>query len=172
MQSKNKLMVAVVRSHSSHDNTSGLAWDKTAEIVRSINADPAMFVDAQFEAASTRTLGERFPWPNQLHSSSAIEIYYRYAESRVSTPEAMLAEQNCLLVAQLSQNSTLIDIDRALASSILDFKSWFRILMCSDVNFGTFKRVWGEAATRQIINSPLLHSFIKLNYAPRVHRFS
>ncbi len=159
-------------SYTSNDKASGVAWATTAELVRSLNADPNMFVEAQFEAFSTRTWGERFPWPNQLHAASAADIYLKYIENRASAPEAMLAQQNRLLAAQLTPESCLTQIDRTLASSVLDFKSWFRILMCSDSNFPKFKVVWGPAAVRQTHNSPTLLNFIKTNYESRIDRFS
>ena len=159
-------------SYKSSDRISGPAWDKAAEIVRRIDADPAMFVEAQFDAYSTRAYGDRFPQPNQMFSASAAEIYQKYAESRGSTPDAMMKQQVTLLTDQLNQRSTLIDIDRVLTSPSLDFRSWFRVLMCSDTNFPVFREMWGSAATKQIIKSPQLYEFIKQKYAARANRFS
>lgn len=159
-------------SYTPNDKASGAAWDTAADLVRSINADPDMFVESQFESFSTRTWGERFPWPAQLHAASAADIYAKYIENRTSTPDAMLSQQNELLAAQLTQESCLDQIDLALASSVLDFKSWFRILMCSDSNFPKFRTVWGSAAVRQVRGSPVLQRFLKTNYESRINRFS
>lgn len=159
-------------TYTPNDKSSGNAWDRAADIVRGLGADPNLFVEAQFNEFSTRKFGERFPWPNQLFSASSVDIYLKYAEVKKAAPEAMMAQQNNLLAAQLSRDAGMGDIDVVLSSSALDFKSWFRLLMCSDAQYPEFNCVWGAAGRRQFMGCPTLQKFIKEKYAPRIGRFS
>lgn len=155
-----------------NDEKSGTAWDKTAALIRGIGADPEKFVQAQFDAMATYAGGKNFPYPNQLYSASAAGNYERLAEGTLATPESMMSEQDNLLAAQLNEHFTQLDIDLALAKAVLGFKSWYRILMCSDSNLADFKEVWGEAASKQVQFNRGLHDLINIKHASRIHRFS
>lgn len=148
------------------------AWIETANRVRELDANPATYVEAQFNAASGRGYGEKFPWPNQLYSAKAVEIYKEYVDRFGASPEMMVAEQDKMLAAQLGPNSTAHDIDVALANPACGFKSWYIILMCSDAVFPRFRKVWGECALRQIVKTPVLSTLLQKKYGSRFNRFS
>lgn len=152
-----------------NDANCGGDWDDAAAIVRVIGADPALFVDAQFHAAALNNKKNLFPWPNNLHGRNAADNYTKYMESFASAPEARLEQQNTLLKAQLNGLS-LYDIDVALSKSVLPFKSWFRVLMCSDKNLPKFLSVWGEHARRQMRNDKSFFKFLQNKHAARAHR--
>ena len=161
--------------YSPNDQKIGAAWDKTAAIVRRIGADPERFVQAQFDALalySSRKDSSIYPFPAQLHSSSAEGNYERHGADTISTPEARFAEQDRLLAANLDEGFHEIDVDMVLASPALDFKSWYRILMCSEANLPEFEKVCGSAARIQVQNCRWLFEFIKTKYAHRLQRFS
>jgi hypothetical protein len=151
-----------------NDAKCGKDWDDAAAIVKVIGADPELFVDAQFHAMSFNNKNP-FPWPSNLHDRNAVDNYSRYMESFASTPEARLEQQNILLRAQLDGLS-LQDIDVALSKSVLPFKSWFRVLMCSDKNLPRFLSVWGEYARKQMRSDKSFFKFLQNKYAARAHR--
>lgn len=151
-----------------NDAKCGKDWDDAAAIARAIGADPELFVDAQFHAM-TFSKRNPFPWPTDLHNRSAADNYAKYMESFASAPEARLEQQNILLKAQLDE-LTLHDIDIALSKSVLPFKSWFRVLMCSDKNLSKFLSVWGEHARRQMRQDKSFFKFLQTKHAARAHR--
>lgn len=148
--------------------TNANAWVKTAQLVSEIGADPELFVDSLFESGHKWKGG--FPWPNQLFSSFARQIYEDSKESMASSPEARVDVQMRLLASNTSSESP-DEIDEALSNPELPFKSWFRILMCSDKNLELFSRVWGSFAERQVHSDKTLRDIIKSKYGFRSHRF-
>jgi hypothetical protein len=147
----------------------GNDWDEAAVIARSIGADPALFVDAQFAACSNNSKN-KFPWPSQLHSSFAANNYLEFVEKSIGSPPDMkLQQQNYLLSAQLDGLS-LKGIDIALSKASLPFKSWFRMLMCSDANLEKFRSVWGICAKQQMSNDKDLLQFLRNKYGARTDR--
>lgn len=158
--------------YTSNDQKTGVAWDKTAALIRSIGADPEKFVQAQFDARATFPDGRNFPFPAQLYSSGAEGNYERYAADTIAAPEAMLDEQNRLLAANLDEGFHENDVDLALASPALDFKSWFRILMCSDTNLPDFDQICGAAARLQVQHNRGLFELIQRKYVSRLQRFA
>lgn len=153
------------------DAKTGNHWDLAAEIVRDLGADPATFVDAQFDAHSARD-NNNFPWPANLHDKNAADNYRSFIARNRPTCEAVLQTEIDSLAARLAGRPLNDDnLDEALADPHLPFKSWFRILMCSDKNFPHFKAVWGTYATRQMMNDQALFSYLKVQYAPRIGRF-
>lgn len=137
-------------------------------MARALGADPSLFVDAQFHSMSMSSRGP-FPWPSDLHNRNAAGNYESYMTHFASTPAMRLDQQNKLLSAQLDELS-LRQIDIFLSKADLPFKSWFRILMCSDKNYPMFKRVWGDSARAQMRNDKGLLKFLTEKYAERAHR--
>jgi hypothetical protein len=151
-----------------NDNKTGRDWDAAAAMAKVIGADPALFVDAQFHAMSMSPRNP-FPWPSDLHNRNAVSNYEAYMAHFSCTPAMRLEQQNVLLRSQLDE-LTLQGIDFFLSRADLPFKSWFRILMCSDKNYPAFNRVWGIYARRQMQNDKGLFNFLKDKYAERAHR--
>lgn len=152
-----------------NDAKTGADWDLAADIARGLGADPALFVDAQFHAVALNTKNN-FPWPAQLHSSVSKQNYLEFISELIgSPPESKLQQQNTLLAAQLD-GLALQSIDIALSKAILPFKSWFRILMCSEANLPKFRKVWGNYARQQVSNDQNLFEFLKEKYGSRSNR--
>jgi hypothetical protein len=151
-------------------------WGRAAQMVQELNASPEIFIEAQFSANAI--CQPKFPYPNMLYSEKAAENFKKFSAGggfsaeTLTKPEAIIQVEMNSLTPHLKDSSNQFDIDKVLASSILTFKSWFRILMVSDINLSTFMKVWGPTAIRQMKNVPHLRKFLdNSDFASRTNRF-
>ena len=142
-------------------------WAKAAELCRQIDADPRIFVEAQFEMPAeggTRAV----PFPSQIHSVNAVPNYNRYVENFRSKAKEGVANQFRRL-ASLMENFGLT-IDQAVADPLQNFRPYFRVLVCSDEALETLEASWGEVARRELEVNPDLKNYLRNNYGIRAIR--
>lgn len=126
------------------------ALPKAADICMSINADPVTYVKAQAKFCALKEF-----YPNQLHTSSAIQNFQRYST------RCILADDESFEM-QLKYLSDAIDAGRkeenVLMDDLVDLQPWFRILV-SEKPIPEVIETFQEKALSEL--TPSLENFIR-----------
>lgn len=142
-------------------------WRKAADLVRSIGADPRLFVEAQFEIGGVNN-SQILPFPAQIHGNRAVENYDLYiAAFRPKAEEAVINQFRYLANFVDRVGMT---IDQAVSNIDAPFRPYFRLLTCSDEIAPAIEQRWGEAARRELQNNSDLRAHLQLKYAYRIDR--
>lgn len=121
--------------YKSKDST---AFLKAAEICSKINADPTLFVDAQFVGVTDLSHFQ----VNYLYAAHAEQKYKDYVNENFI--EQTPIDYEGLYQAQLSYLRQMIQssmpVEKALLKDYVNFKPWFRILITKEPNFEIIKK--------------------------------
>lgn len=139
-------------------------FEKCAELIVSIGANPSLWVDAQFEGTS----GETVPQPNHLYSEAACKRYSSFNEAERCPPKLEIRNQEFYLTNYV-RNVGLSE-DEALLADWTAFRSFFRVLRCSEMVLPEAMRKFGKAALSQVRSDSSLLRYLSRAMPGRVER--
>lgn len=143
-------------------------WPRVAKVVTDLNADPVLFIEAQFLIPGGN-LDRGFPFPSQLYGDAAIQKY-RAVAAWDSTPFEASFNNQAKYVRDLQATFPERTIDEILLDPRSPIKNFTRVILCSPEAYeGAFKR-YGEDAKKELESDTGLNEFIKNNYGSRYKR--
>jgi hypothetical protein len=127
---------------------------KAAALCEQSHTDPRVYVQAQHRYASS----DGHFYPNQLHTSSALENVAKYKTFVLIPldPAKLYATQ--LLYLTTAIRNTKRSVESILMDKTIQFYPWFRILITKKPNASIIQE-FGEAARQQMV--PLWSDFLK-----------
>ncbi len=142
-------------------------WSKIADLVRRIEADPRLFIEAQFELGSVETKGQ-LPYPQMLYSDRAAGIYQQYMESKRNKSADLVNCQFTYLRNFVTRRH--LSIDESVGNHLHPFKAFFRLLVCSDEALPLLAPIYMAKAQDELIRNTDLHHHLKSTHAIRTQR--
>lgn len=133
-----------------------VAWQKAADIVRSLNADPVAYVEAQFNFSRSA-----FPYPSELHSKIATDKYSKYMETYCPEPELIHRQQGSYIIALIDNKAYASLDDIALDENLTLIKPYIRLLICSEQALTQVLEKFKDLARRELSFNSRLHQFLK-----------
>jgi hypothetical protein len=120
-----------------------------------IKANPSRFVDAQFENWD----GEGCPQPSNLYSEAALKRYGEFKELDRCPPK-MEVENQVNYLKNYTKEAGMTR-DGALLAPFTAFRSYFRVLACSDDALPLAMRRYGSVARQQVMGDTQLLKYLE-----------
>lgn len=137
--------------HYSHTSTAAAsAFAKAAVICAELNADPEIYVKAQFAHCDAA----RFA--NLLHTSNARTYYKKYVEEMTLSLDELYDINKMYLTSQITNAGR--SVEDALMHDGLDLQPWFRICITKEPIPEVIQRYRAEA---KAMLTPKLKNFLK-----------
>ena len=141
------------------------AFLKAAEVVLALKADPSQYVDAIFNSHA----GEFPPTPLSLASPTSIKKYEETAEEERCPPKLEVETQRIYLTNYIRRAG--LSKDEALLARYTTFRSYFRVLFCSETVRCEAMRMYGKTALSQIENDSSLKTYLQNKYPNQLNDF-
>lgn len=141
-------------------------WFKLSNVLESIQACPVIYLESLFEGWGNT------PFPHQLCSSRAKQIYEKYLEQGSTVGEKEFIHQvnvlrNCVKTYAPKENDP---IDKVLLLDFIPLKAYIRVLLCEDKNLPEIIKKYGSLAYAEIKSNPSIDKYLKENYVSRYQR--
>lgn len=130
-------------------------FSRAADLVFPLKIDVNKFIDAQF----SRWEGEGYPQPSNLYSDAALVRFNSISEEERCSPELELKNQIKYLTSYVKRAK--LTQDEALLATWTQFRSWFRILACSEEAAAEVISLFGDEGMSQIENDSALKKYLK-----------
>lgn len=131
----------------------------------SLKADPSQYVDAVFNSHA----GEHSPTPLSLANASSIKKYEETAEEERCPPQLEVETQRIYLTNYVKRAG--LSKDEALLARYTTFRSYFRVMFCSETVRYEALKMFGKAALSQIENDSSLKTYLQNKYPKQLNEF-
>lgn len=145
-------------------------WITLSDFLKTQKICPVTYLESLFE------LWGHTPYPNQLCSDRAINIYKDYIDRYTTIGqrefETQVATLNKCLDIYYKDNGKNIEdqLDKILTSDFLPIKNYIRVIFCSDNVLNEIIQKYGSVAVAELKSNPSTNKYIKNNYVSRYIR--
>lgn len=140
-------------------------WFKLAKLVNSIEADPVIYLEAQFEC------WDGVPFPSQLCSPRSRSIHQKYLEKGKTIGQLEFENQiKCLMDCVNFYKKKYGEMDAILMLDFVPVKAYIRVLLCGESYLPEVLKKYGSLAKAEIKFSPSVDKHLKENYVSRYSR--
>ena len=141
-------------------------WYKLSKLLESTKACPIIYLESLLEGWGNT------PFPHQLCSNRAKQIYEKYLEQGNTIGEKEFAYQVNLLkdCSKIYAPEESDPIDKALLLDFIPVKAYIRVLLCEEKNLPEIMRKYGSLAYAEIKSNPSIDKYLKENYVSRYQR--
>lgn len=139
-------------------------FQKAAEKVLSLGVGAMKWIDAQFELWD----GEGFPQPSNLYCEAAVQRFADHVQSdRCPVQDELQCQKDYLTNYMKKVRMTM---DEALLANWTNFRSYFRVLFCSEEALPRARQKFGKSALEQMSSDAPMREYFAANQPLRLER--
>ena len=141
-------------------------WFKLSDFLKSKKVCPVTYLESLFEGWGNT------PFPPQLRSPRAVQIYEKYLNSGQTIGEKEFMHQVTLVHESIRSygNNDKNSIDQVLLLDFLPIKAYIRVLLCGDEVLPELLEKYGKTAYAEVKSNPSIDKYLKENYVSRYQR--